>query len=60
MNNLAITLWQMDERIPVLQLMLAAANGRARVLGPEHPYALSSRRAAEQMQAALGQQGGTG
>jgi DnaJ-domain-containing protein 1 len=60
MNNLAGTLWHMGEYLPALQLMRAAAKGCARVLGPKHPDALGSRRAAEQMQAALGQQGGAG
>ena len=55
MNNLAITLWQMDEHFPALQLMQTAAEGWVRVLGPDHPYALRFRQKVEWMRAELGQ-----
>jgi hypothetical protein len=54
MNNLALTLWRMDQRQAALRLMRAAAEGFARVLGPEHPDTLAARRAIERFQAASG------
>jgi hypothetical protein len=54
MNNLAITLWEMGEYLSALQLMQRTVDGRARVLGPDHPDALNSGRMLEQMRDALG------
>ena len=54
MSNLALTLWQMEERRPALHLMQTAAEGRGRVLGWEHPDTLDSLRDVEHMQTALG------
>lgn len=54
-SNLAITRWQMNQHIPAQQHMRAAAEGRASALGADHPQALASRQAAEQMQAAIDQ-----
>lgn len=42
MGNLAVTLWQMGERTTALELMEAAAVGREKILGTDHPDARSS------------------
>ncbi|MBK7956349.1 MAG: tetratricopeptide repeat protein [Candidatus Accumulibacter sp.] len=52
-GSLAWTLWKMDEYLPALQLMQAAAEGLRRKLGPDHPDTIGSRQAVEQMQAVL-------
>jgi len=56
MNILAVMLWQMNEHLPALQLMRAAAMGRTRVLGPNHPDAVISRQMFELMSTDLSSQ----